>query len=179
MADVIQEINRLRIRNWCDNPADAGKYDITVIWALRGRKQGEYDLADEDFYEKLMRRVMEYFGSDPADKNDYRYIPSKLHPRRKTTEKQGTLMCKIAAWWEALPYGKEYTLADMGVGVNKKLLSATLRKEQNAHFLQQMQGEDNCNIRKSGARACYIYTKPAKEKEPEYIQETFDFAKMM
>ena len=32
MADVIQEINRLRIRNWCDNPADAGKYDITVIW---------------------------------------------------------------------------------------------------------------------------------------------------
>lgn len=179
MADVIQEINRLRIRNWCDNPADADKYDITVIWALRGRKQGEYDLADEDFYEKLMRKVMEYFGCDQKNKNDYRYIPSKLHPRRKSTEKQGTLMCKISAWWEALPDGKEFTLACMaaGVGVNKRVLNATLRKEQNTHFLHLLQGEDNCNVRKSGT--CYIYRKPAKEREPEYIQETLDFAKMM
>ena len=179
MADVIQEINRLRIRNWCDNPADADKYDITVIWTLRGRKQGEYDQQDEDFYEKLMRRVMEYFGSNPADKNDYRYIPSKLHPRRKSTEKQGTLMCKISDWWEALPDGKEFTLSDMaaGVGVNKRVLNATLRKEQNTHFLHLLQGEDNCNVRKSGT--CYIYRKPAKEREPEYIQETLDFAKMM
>ena len=179
MADVIQEINRLRIRNWCDNPADADKYDITVIWALRGRKQGEYDLADEDFYEKLMRKVMEYFGCDQKNKNDYRYIPSKLHPRRKSTEKQGTLMCKISAWWEALPDGKEFTLACMaaGIGVNKRVLNATLRKEQNTHFLHLLQGEDNCNVRKSGT--CYIYRKPAKEREPEYIQETLDFAKMM
>ena len=179
MADVIQEINRLRIRNWCDNPADADKYDITVIWALRGRKQGEYDLADEDFYEKLMRKVMEYFGCDQKNKNDYRYIPSKLHPRRKSTEKQGTLMCKISDWWEALPDGKEFTLSDMaaGVGVNKRVLNATLRKEQNTHFLHLLQGEDNCNVRKSGT--CYIYRKPAKEREPEYIQETLDFAKMM
>ena len=174
MADVIQEINRLRIRNWCDNPADADKYDITVIWTLRGRKQGEYDQQDEDFYEKLMRRVMEYFGSNPADKNDYRYIPSKLHPRRKSTEKQGTLMCKISDCWEALPDGKEFTA---GVGVNKRVLNATLRKEQNTHFLHLLQGEDNCNVRKSGT--CYIYRKPAKEREPEYIQETLDFAKMM
>lgn len=122
---------------------------------------------------------MEYFGSNPADKNDYRYIPSKLHPRRKSTEKQGTLMCKISDWWEALPDGKEFTLSDMaaGVGVNKRVLNATLRKEQNTHFLHLLQGEDNCNVRKSGT--CYIYRKPAKEREPEYIQETLDFAKMM
>ena len=182
MADVIQEINRLRIRNWCDNPADAGKYDITVIWALRGRKQGEYDLADEDFYEKLMRRVMEYFGSDPANKNDYRYIPSKLHPRRKSTEKQGPLMCKISAWWEALPDGKEFTLSDMaaGVGVPKKTLNATLSKKQNQEFLQQMRGTDGCNVRKAGGRVGYVYTKPAAEKEPEtvYTQEVLDFVTM-
>ena len=44
-------------------------------------------------------------------------------------------------------------------------------------LLHLLQGEDNCNVRKSGT--CYIYRKPAKEREPEYIQETLDFAKMM
>lgn len=90
-------------------------------------------------------------------------------------------MCKIAAWWEAFPDGKEYTMNDMavGVGVPKKTLNTTLSKEQNQEFLQKMRGVDGCNVRKAGGRVGYVYTKPAKEKESVYTQETLDLAKMM
>lgn len=64
LVDIIQEVNRLRIRYWCNDLADVDKYDVTMIWAIRGRKQGTYDMADEDFYEKLMRMTLEYFGCD-------------------------------------------------------------------------------------------------------------------
>lgn len=72
-------------------------------------------------------------------------------------------------------------MADMaaGVGVPKKTLSATLSKEQNQEFLQRMRGIDGCNVHKAGGRVGYVYTKPAKEKEPVYTQETLDLAQMM
>lgn len=90
LVDIIQEVNRLRIRYWCNDLADVDKYDVTMIWAIRGRKQGTYDMADEDFYEKLMRMTLEYFGCDCSNREDYIYIPSKMHPRLKSTEKIGT-----------------------------------------------------------------------------------------
>ena len=130
LVDIIQEVNRLRIRYWCNDLADVDKYDVTMIWAIRGRKQGTYDMADEDFYEKLMRMTLEYFGCDCSNREDYIYIPSKMHPRLKSTEKIGTMMYKVSKWYDELPDGHTFTMADMaeGIGVSKKSLNSLLSK---------------------------------------------------
>lgn len=161
MTDVIQEINRLRIRNWCDNLADAEDYAIGVIWVIYGRQQGTYNLEDEDFYEKLLRKTMEYFGADV--KTDYEYVTSKYNPRKKTAEKIGTLAYKIVDWYDHLPDGAEFTLADMaaGVEVDKRILRATLAKKQNYEIAARIRGENDCNVISSNRRAGYTYRKPA------------------
>ena len=172
LVDIIQEVNRLRIRYWCNDLADVDKYDVTMIWAIRGRKQGTYDMADEDFYEKLMRMTLEYFGCDCSNREDYIYIPSKMHPRLKSTEKIGTMMYKISKWYDELPDGHTFTMADMaeGIGVSKKSLNSLLSKEQNKEFLEKLRGKDSCNVKKTTGRAGYIYRKPGKES-PESVMK--------
>ena len=172
MVDIIQEVNRLRIRYWCNDLADVDKYDVTMIWAIRGRKQGTYDMADEDFYEKLMRMTLEYFGCDCSNREDYIYIPSKMHPRLKSTEKIGTMMYKVSKWYDELPDGHTFTMADMaeGIGVSKKSLNSLLSKEQNKEFLEKLRGKDSCNVKKTTGRAGYIYRKPGKES-PESVMK--------
>lgn len=189
MASVIQEINRLRIRGWCEDPADAKKYDITVIWAIRGRKQGTYNPEEEDFYERLLRKVMKYFGSDCSKKEDYRYIPSKMHPRYESHQKPGTKMNKLFEWWQNLKPGTEFTKNDMcdAIGMKKNVFNAMLSKPQNQEIVQIIRGDDDCNLRKAKGRAGYIYTKPKTEPEaaavPEeaviYEQQTLDFSSVM
>lgn len=188
LAAVIQEINRLRIRNWCENPADAKSFDITVIWAIRSRKQGAFDKSEEDFYEKLLRLTMEYFGSDPTKKEDYRYIPSKMHPRFESHEKVGTKMHKLYEWWKNLKAGTEFTVNDMAeaVGMTKGALNAMLAKPQNQEIVRLIRGENDCNVRKAKGRAGYIYTKPVTEDDEKpaeetviYEQQTLDFTNVM
>lgn len=188
LAAVIQEINRLRIRNWCERPEDAKNYDITVIWAIRSRKQGTFDKADEDFYEKLLRLTMEYFGSDPAKKEDYRYIPSKMHPRYESHEKIGTKMHKLYEWWKGLKAGTEFTKNDMAeaVGMTKGALNAMLAKPQNQEIVKLIRGENDCNVRKAKGRAGYIYVKPVTEEDEKpaeetviYEQQTLKFSNVM
>lgn len=164
MTDVIQEINRLRIRNWCDNPADVEDYAIDVIWVLYGRQQGSYSLEDEDFYEKLLRKTMEYFGADPE--RDYEYVTSKYNPRKKTDEKIGTLAYKIVDWYDRLPDDAEFTLADMaaGVEVDKRILRATLAKKQNYEIAARIRGENDCNVISSNRRSGYTYRKPSSSQ---------------
>lgn len=191
LASVIQEINRLRIRGWCENPADAKNYDITVIWAIRGRKQGTYNLEEEDFYEKLLRKTMEYFGSDPASREDYRYIPSKMYPRFQSHEKIGTKMNKLFEWWKGLKPGTEFTVKDMADTVNmtRGAFNAMMAKPQNQEIVRLIRGENDCNVRKAKGRAGYIYIKPVtewdkKNAEPAeetvvYEQQTLDFTNVM
>ncbi len=188
LASVIQEINRLRIRGWCENPADAKNHDITVIWAIRGRKQGTYDPTEEDFYEKLLRKTMEYFSSDCSKKEDYRYIPSKMSPRFQSHEKIGTKMNKLFEWWRGLKPGTEFTVKDMAdvVNMTRGAFNAMMAKPQNQEIVRLIRGENDCNVRKARGRAGYIYVKPVTEWDEKpaeetivYEQQTLDFTNVM
>ena len=175
ITNIVQEINRLRIRGWCDstNPETRKNYDITVIWALYGREQGTYDAEEETFFERIFRMVMEHFGSDSRKAEDYVYLESVLNPRYKPTQKKGTHMNKAYEWWISLPTGKTFTMQEMAdaTGISKNVLNVMLRKPQNKEFLQMIQGEESCNVKKVKGRAGYIYTKPFAKTEETVVPE--------
>ena len=186
MADIVQEINRLRIRGWCESAdqEEQTKYDITVIWALRGRKQGEYELRDEQFFEKLFRKIMEEFGSGPQNPDDYEYYASRLSPRLKSTDKVGTVMQRAMEWYQQWPEGKEFTISDMAeaLKITKKSLNALLAKQQNKEFLDLIRGANDENMKKAKGRAGYVYTKPVTDRKTaeteKYEQQSLDLANM-
>ena len=176
ITNIVQEINRLRIRGWCDsstNPETRKNYDITVIWALYGREQGTYDAEEETFFERIFRMVMEHFGSDSRKAEDYVYLESVLNPRYKPTQKKETHMNKAYEWWISLPTGKTFTMQEMAdaTGISKNVLNVMLRKPQNKEFLQMIQGEESCNVKKVKGRAGYIYTKPFAKTEETVVPE--------
>lgn len=181
VAAIVQEINRTRIRGWCDSadPVERSKYDVTVLWATRSRKQGEYDLATEEIYEKILRIVMEEFGSNPKNPADYKYVPSVLTPRLKPTEKPGTLMAKAREVYEGYPEGKEFTAAEFAadIGVNRNQLNSALKKLQNQEFLELIRGKNDENIKKVGSKGGYVYLKPMKKVE-KYEQQELDLKSM-
>ena len=117
---------------------------------------------------------MEYFGSDCSKKEDYRYIPSKMHPRFESHQKPGTKMNKFFEWWQNLKPGTEFTKNDMcdAIGMKKNVFNAMLSKPQNQEIVQMIRGENDCNLRKAKGRAGYIYTKPKTEPEPVAPEET-------
>lgn len=186
MADIVQEINRLRTRGWCDSadPEEMAKYDITVIWALRGRKQGGYDPQDEQFFEKLFRKIMKEFESDPTNPDDYEYYASRLSPRLKSTDKAGTVMQRAMEWYQQLPEGKEFTVTEMAeaLKVTRNVLNVLLKKPQNKDFLILIRGENDENMKKAKGRAGYIYVKPVTvlkaEETQKYEQQCLDLANM-
>ena len=185
MADIVQEINRLRIRGWCESAdqEEQAKYDVTVIWALRGRKQGEYDPRDEQFFEKLFRKIMNEFGSDSTNPDDYEYYNSRLSPRLKSTDKVGTVMQRAMEWYQQFPEGKEFTIGEMAeeLKITKKSLNALLAKPQNKEFLDLIRGANDENMKKAKGRAGYVYIKPATTKAEEkekYEQQSLDLANM-
>ena len=181
VAAIIQEINRTRMRGWCDSadPAERCKYDVTVLWATRSRKQGEYDLATEEIYEKILRIVMEEFGSDPKDPVDYKYIPSVLTPRLKSTDKPGTLMYKAKEWYEKLAPNAEFTATQMAdaLKTTRTALNAMLKKPQNQEFLTLIRGDNDENVKKANSKGGYVYIKPAK-KVDTYEQQELDLKSM-
>lgn len=173
MVSIVQEINRLRIRNWCERPEDAWKYDITVVWAWRGRQQGTYDPGTEEFTEKLIRNVMEYFGCDYRNPADYEYIPPVVCKRPVAVERKKTMIARLEEWYDSQKPNSKFTMADMAasIGVSRKALNSYLSRPEYEYFLLKIRGENDCYVSKAARRVGYVYTVPAK---PDYEQGSFD-----
>ena len=177
MVAIIQEINRLRIRNWCERPEDAWKYDITVVWAWRGRKQGTYDPATEEFTEKLMRAVLEYFKVDCNNPADYEYIPPAVCKRSVAVDSKKTMIARLEEWYDNQEPNSTFTMTDMAsaMGITRKSLNSYLSRPEYKDFLLKIRGENDCYVKKMSGRKGYVYTKPA---DIVYEQQTLDLASM-
>lgn len=177
MVAIVQEINRLRIRNWCERPEDAYKYGITVVWAWRGRKQGTYNPATEEFTEKLMRAVLEYFKVDCNNPDDYEYIPPAVCKRAEAVERKKTMIAQLEEWYDNLEPNAAFTMKDMAeaVGITRKSLNSYLSRPEYNDFLLKIRGENDCYVTKMSGRKGYVYTKPA---DIVYEQQTLDLASM-
>ena len=66
-----------------------------------------------------------------------------------------------------------FTMQEMAdaTGISKNVLNVMLRKPQNKEFLQMIQGEECCNVKKVKGRAGYIYTKPFAKTEETVVPE--------
>lgn len=177
MVAIVQEINRLRIRSWCERPEDAYKYGITVVWTWRGRKQGTYDPATEEFTEKLMRTVLEYFEVDCNNSDDYEYIPPAVCKRSVVVDSKKTMIARLEDWYDNLKPNSTFTMTDMAsaIGITRKSLNSYLSRPEYNDFLLKIRGENDCYVTKMSGRKGYVYTKPA---DIVYEQQTLDLASM-
>ena len=103
--DVVQEFQRLRIRNFpkSEDPAELRKYGISVLWFSRGHAQGAYEPEKETLSEEIVRRILAEFGCD--SEKDYIYHAPILN-EYKNDDKAPSL---IIEYYKKLAAGAEYT----------------------------------------------------------------------
>lgn len=111
--DVVQEFQRLRIRNFpaSDDPAELRKYGISVLWFSRGHAQGSYDPEKETLSEEIVRRILIECGCDPG--RNYVYHAPVLN-EYKNDDKAPAM---IIEYYKNLKIGAEYTYS----GISREL----------------------------------------------------------
>lgn len=112
--DVVQEFQRLRIRNFpkSEDPAELRKYGISVLWFSRGHAQGAYEPEKETLSEEIVRRILAEFGCD--SEKDYIYHAPILN-EYKNDDKAPSL---IIEYYKKLAAGAEYTYTGIARDLN-------------------------------------------------------------
>lgn len=111
--DIVQEFQRLRIRNFpqSEDPAELNRYGISVLWFSRGHAQGTYDSEKESLSEEIVRRIMTEFGCDIN--RDYIYHAPVLNEYRNDDRAPAL----IIEYYKKLAAGAEYTYS----GISREL----------------------------------------------------------
>lgn len=111
--DIVQEFQRLRIRNFpkSEDPAELNRYGVSILWFSRGHAQGEYDPEKESLSEEIVRRILAEFGCDIG--RDYIYHAPMLN-EYKNDDRAPAL---IIEYYKKLAAGAEYTYS----GISREL----------------------------------------------------------